>query len=94
MAWKLHTLPLTLVNIKRLFAFTDLHSLFAIYSSFSLRQHNECLIKYKHIKHKNIKSQEDIWSEGVPLMESWSVRADDTSKNESEKERRQVGMKK
>lgn len=27
-------------------------------------------------------------------MEYWSARGDDTSKNESEKERRQVGMKK
>jgi len=57
-----------------------LDCLYAIHSSFSLRQHNDGLIKYKHIK----QSQEDNESMECP---TWSAKGDDTSENESEKER-------
>ncbi len=55
----METRTLTLVFTQKHFASADLHSLFAIYSSFSLGQHNVCLIKYKHIIHKHIKTQEN-----------------------------------
>lgn len=61
------TYTLTLVFTKKHLASADLHSLFTIYSSFSLGQHNVCLIKYKHIK-----TQEDNEVKECP---SWSPGA-------------------